>query len=123
MRHTKDNRGESFWDIVEELPGQINVSITKPGESRGFHLHQHKKDYWFVATGVIQVVTSNDLEHWQSQILMNGDYIEIEPENWHAYKNVGGFPAILVYYETEKSGIAREDDYEKPLTVYDGWRR
>lgn len=51
-----------------------------------------------------------------------GDYLEIPPGNWHGYQNIGDTPSIMVYYETAKSGVEREDDMEMSLDVFPEWQ-
>ena len=124
MRHTKDSRGESMWDMVVELPGQINVSITKPLEKRGFHMHEHKVDHWLCVQGDMAVIVANDLTDVRTSELHTmkaGDLMIIPAGMWHAYQNIGDTNSILVYYETAKSGIDRSDDHELPLSMFKDW--
>lgn len=124
MRHTEDTRGHSFWDVFGLLPGQINISTTLPGQKRGFHLHKKKTDHWFLLQGKQYVVLMDQDKKVLKAFEMNpGDLIEIVPGIWHAYQNIGDFPSVMVYYETNKSGVTRDDDFEMPLTEYGEWPR
>lgn len=124
MRKTEDKRGRSYWDIVGELPGQINVSITHKLERRGFHLHKKKTDHWFCAGGRFLVVLHHpDTDKWDRIEMKEGDYLEIKPNIWHAYQNIRPHNSILVYYETNKSGVDRSDDFEMELDVYPLWMK
>lgn len=132
MRHTTDTRGESFWDLFTFLDGQVNISFTKPGEKRGFHLHKKKTDSWRLLQGTQLVVllypfTDDDdtltISSDDKVIIMEaGDSLEIEPGIWHGYQNIGKEVSIMVYHETNKSGVDRDDDYEMPLETYTEWQ-
>lgn len=128
MRATSDTRGNSFWDLFEFLPGQVNVSFTLPGEKRGFHLHKKKTDSWRLLQGTQKVVLlqqdayAAEKEFNTKVIIMKaGDSLEIEPGIWHAYQNIGEEVSIMAYHETNKSGVNRDDDFEMPLDTYDEW--
>lgn len=122
MRTTQDDRGQSFWDVFDVLPGQVNISRTLPKQKRGFHLHKKKTDYWFLLEGKQLVILYDELEDKFRSFTMNaGDSLTIAPGLWHGYMNIGEEPSLMVYYETAKSGPEREDDYEMSLEKYREW--
>jgi len=128
MRTTKDNRGMSFWDLFPDLTGQVNVSITNPGERRGFHCHKTKNDHWNLVKGKIKVVLAYDdydlggSQRVFKEITLNeGDDIVIPAGHYHAFQTISDEPSVLVYYETLKSGVEREDTSTIDLDTYGGW--
>ena len=124
MRKTEDARGYSFWDVFAntDIQGQINISVTKPLQRRGFHLHKEKTDHWFCFEGTLLVVLLHpNYTLIEQHFLLKGDYLKIDPNIWHAYQNVSEKNSTLLYYETKKSGLNRADDYELPLDTFNGW--
>lgn len=126
MRITADTRGRSYWDLIGDHPeklltGQINLSVTAPYQCRGFHLHKKKTDYWFCLEGELLVVLLYASYETQEKILTKGSSLVIQPGIWHAYQCISDSPSILLYYETEKSGANRDDDFELPLNTYNKW--
>lgn len=126
MRRTKDDRGQSFWDLFSQLPGQVNISFTVPGQKRGFHMHNHKIDYWRLLQGKQMVVLIEDYqqptETTRILFMEAGDELDIPSGVWHAYQNVGDEVSIMAYYETAKSGPSRGDDIELPLDTFENWQ-
>lgn len=128
MRHTVDERGESYWDLFPDLTGQVNVSVTNPGQKRGFHLHHTKNDHWNVISGKIKVVLAH-YDHdlggselvFREHILGPGDSILIPAGTSHAFQTIGKEPSVMVYYETLKSGVDRSDTETMSLDSYKGW--
>ncbi len=60
---------------------------------------------------------------WDEFFMVEGDLITIPTNVWHAYQNVGKSESCLLYYETNKSGSKRDDDFEMPLEKYDRWMK
>lgn len=121
MRQTSDDRGHSYWDLFPALLGQINVSVTLPGQIRGFHMHRQKVDHWVVIEGKIKVVLlfEDDEQHVTKELELGpGDEITIPQLLWHAYQTISDTPATMVYYETAKSGTERTDDQYKDPSRY-----
>lgn len=125
MRCTEDLRGNSFWDVFAgtNMEGQINISITKPKQRRGFHLHKKKTDHWFCLEGKLLVfLLDTELKMLAKHIMAKGDYLMIEPNIWHAYQNIDAEDSTLIYYETNKSGSDRSDDFEISLDTIKEWQ-
>lgn len=115
MRITQDLRGQSFWDLFDGLPGQVNISITNPGQRRGPHMHQEKDESIVVISGNVVLY----IEHTR-HILGAGDLLSIGRGLWHGYQGIGAVPAIVAYYETAKSGAEAKDDLVKDWP--EGWK-
>lgn len=135
MRQTEDDRGQSFWDIFDFLPGQVNISVTHPFMIRGFHLHKAKQDNVMVIKGRFKLVlikpkhlpeevksNSTEVDSIEEVILNEGDRYVIDPGIWHGYLNVSFENATMIYHETNKSGTESNDDYCLPYDFY-RWNR
>ena len=126
IRHIKDLRGKSWWDIYPMLPGQVNISITRPKEVRAFHKHLTKENNIFIAKGEYMVVLlDKDMPRAtlraKQVFLSQGDFLCIEPDQWYGFQNIGLEDSIMVYYETKKSGPTMEDDLSLAKEEYRGW--
>lgn len=120
MRHTKDERGKTWWDLFPIEEGQVNCSVTYPKEIRAFHKHLNKEDHIFVANGEFLIVT-NENDKWYRYFLSQGDSAVIERGTWHGFQNIGNEPAIMLYWETEKSEPNCKDDLKMDKEEYKGW--
>ena len=56
MRIFKDTRGKSWFNVFEDIKGQIDVTISYPGTVRAFHYHDLQVEYWFVVKGEYKFV-------------------------------------------------------------------
>ena len=124
MRHTKDERGHTYWQALPVEQGQVNISTTYPGQIRAFHLHRLKEDHVFVVQGQFLLVLGSDDPNepaWTREHLGPGDSLAIPRNVWHGYQCVSPEPAVLVYWETERSGPTSTDDHARPADDYDGW--
>lgn len=119
MRLFKDTRGKSWFDIIEDLPGQIDVTISYPGTIRGFHLHKEKVEYLYAIEGEFKVVLTDPNE---VVYLSQGEKIRIEPGRWHGYQ-VLDEKGIMMEYATHKHNVENPDDFRKPWDEFDHWEK
>lgn len=117
-------RASTFSEFAARTPQQVNVSRSIPGVLRGIHYHHHQHDYWFIASGLAQVVVHNrTTSTHESRDLGPGHGVTIPPGIGH------GFLALtdltLLYAVTQE--YARHDPDEhgyQPLHSATGiqWR-
>jgi UDP-2-acetamido-2,6-beta-L-arabino-hexul-4-ose reductase len=103
-----DERGWFAEFIHTEVFGQVAISTTKPGISRGNHWHNTKIEKFLVVSGSGQVllrkVTDNGL---QPDIISidtnesNGKVIEIPPGYVHSIVNTGEIDMVLLIWGSE----------------------
>lgn len=131
MRTFKDTRGKSWFDIVPETKGQIDITISYPGTVRAFHYHKEKTEWMFVVQGEYKFVliteekltVENGYENKEIVYLSQGDVIKIKPGAWHGYQVLGNQPGIIMEYASHKHDLKEPDDYRKPWNTYDDWER
>ncbi len=118
MRINKDTRGKSFYDIIPEIKGQIDITLNYPGTIRAFHKHLIHTEYIFVIEGELKVRLTHPDE---ILYLSSGEMVKIIPSRWHGYQVLGDQPCYTLYYESEK--WTPEDDLRKPYNAFDNWER
>ena len=120
MRTFKDTRGRSWFDIVPEMVGQIDITANYPGTIRGFHSHDFKTEWFFAITGNFKLVLTDPDEI----IYMSaGDCVRIEPGRWHGYQVLGIEESIMLEYSTHKHNLKNPDDKKKPYNAFDKWEK
>ena len=105
MNFNEDDRAQRLFDIVEELPGQINVSyVASTAHVVAWHMHPFKQvDYWCCLKGSFKVGLKDDAGgmRWEYLSDKNPRVLKIEPGTWHGYKALQP-DSIMLYYLTEK---------------------
>ena len=109
-----DNRGWLFELIKSEQFGQIFVSTTHPGITRGNHGHNTKVEKFCViqGAGVIrfrQVVTNEICEYKVSGD--NIQIVDIPPGYTHSIENVGDTEMVTLFWANEIFNPERPDTY------------
>lgn len=118
MRQFKDTRGKSWFDIVEDLPGQIDITVNYPGTIRAFHRHQRKIEWMFVVQGEFKFhLTNPDEVIYVSQ----GEKVMIDVNRWHGYQALGEKEGIMLEYGLEKHNVENPDDEREVYNKFDDW--
>ena len=119
-----DVRGSLAEFIKQEHFGQIFVSRTKPGVTRGNHYHHTKTEKFLVleGTGLIRMraIEENVIEEYR---VSGSDYqvIDIPPGFAHAITNVGSAELVTLFWSSEVFDPNRTDTYYLPVdTVVEG---
>ena len=112
-----DNRGWLFELIKQEHAGQIFVSLTKPGITRGNHYHHTKVEKFTVIQGeaVIRLrkINSDDVLEYK----VSGEkpeIVDIPPGYTHNIENIGDTDVLTLFWACELF------DPENPDTYYLG---
>lgn len=120
MRIFKDTRGKSWFDLVPEMAGQIDITYNYPGTIRGFHCHEYKTEIFFAVTGEFKLVLTNPDE---IVYMSQGDALKIAPNRWHGYQVLGDKPAIMFEWSSLKFNLDKPDDKRKPYDAFDKWQK
>lgn len=110
-----DNRGELAEFIKSAHFGQIFVSRTKPGITRGNHYHHTKAEKFLVVQGeaVIRLrsiqptLNSQVLEHRVSGLDFR--VVDIPPGFTHSIENVGNSEMVVLFWSSEIFDRSRPD--------------
>lgn len=120
MRSFKDTRGRSWFDIVGEMVGQVDMTVNYPGTIRGFHSHDFKTEWFFAVTGEFKLVMTDPEE---TVYMSQGDVVRIDPRRWHGYQVLGEKEAIMLEYSTQKHNLKNPDDKRKPFDAFNKWEK
>jgi UDP-2-acetamido-2,6-beta-L-arabino-hexul-4-ose reductase len=113
-----DNRGSLAEFIKTPLMGQIFVSRTKPGITRGNHHHSTKTEKFFVVEGhaVIRLrnIRDNSLIEFEVQ---GSDYtpVDIPPGYTHSIENIGKGDLITLFWSSEVFNPEKPDTTFLPV--------
>ncbi len=127
VKMNTDNRGWLFELIKSEQFGQIFVSLTHPGITRGNHGHSTKVEKFCViqGQGVIrfrQVVTNEICEY-----KVSGEHIQIvdiPPGYTHSIENIGDTEMVTLFWANEIFNPEKADTYyEEVLARGEGGTR
>ena len=115
LKKNSDDRG---WlaEFIKSPPfGQIFVSKTKPGVTRGNHWHHTKSEKFYVVQGKAAIKFRNIASGDIVQLFVDGEQpqvVDIPTGYTHYIKNIGDDDVICIFYATEIF------DKEKPDTMY-----
>lgn len=114
----KDNRGTLTEVIKSPHSGQIFVSRTYPGVTRGGHYHNSKVEKFLVLQGEAIVrfrhVLGGDLIEYQ----VSGTELralDIPPGYSHEIENVGKYEMVVMFWANEIFDAANPDTYVLPI--------
>lgn len=110
-----DDRGWLFEFIKSENAGQIFVSQTKPGVTRGNHFHQTKVEKFCVVAGSGVIRLRNVLKEEIIEYAVDADTIkvvDIPPGYTHSIENNGDVDMITLFW------VSQIFDADVPDTFY-----
>jgi UDP-2-acetamido-2,6-beta-L-arabino-hexul-4-ose reductase len=113
-----DNRGDLAEFLKSDRFGQIFVSRTKPGITRGNHFHHTKAEKFLVLEGEALIrlrhLGGNDLETFR---VRGSDYrvVDIPPGYAHSIQNVGATTLVTLFWSTEVFDPSRTDTTLSPV--------
>jgi len=109
-----DARGSLFEAVKTERGGQIFVSRTKPGITRGNHYHNTKTEKFIVVSGNARISFRNIRSGARYDIDVSGEYpkvVDIPPGWTHLIHNTGTSELITVFWASELFDPSRPDTY------------
>jgi UDP-2-acetamido-2,6-beta-L-arabino-hexul-4-ose reductase len=113
-----DDRGSLAEIIKQEHFGQIFVSRTKPGITRGNHYHHTKTEKFFVVEGDglirMRAVQGGHVEEYS---VTGSEYqvIDIPPGFTHSITNVGAGEMVTLFWSSEMFDPNYPDTYYLPV--------
>jgi UDP-2-acetamido-2,6-beta-L-arabino-hexul-4-ose reductase len=115
-----DLRGSLAEFIKQEHFGQIFVSRTKPGLTRGNHYHHSKTEKFFVVEGDglirMRSIEGGPIDEY---IVSGGDYqvIDIPPGFTHSITNIGNGDLVALFWSSEIFDPNRTDTHYLAVDV------
>lgn len=111
--HT-DNRGSLFESIRSDGCGQVFLSTTHPGITRGNHFHTRKVERFVVIDGEAEIKVRRMLTSESHTYRVNGaepQAIDIPILHTHNIKNVGNGPLLTMFWAGEHFDPQDSDTY------------
>lgn len=109
-----DNRGSLFEWIKSEQFGQIFVSTTNPGVTRGNHYHHTKTEKFLVVRGEAVIRFRKLGDTAETKYYVSGDkptVVDIPTGYTHNITNVGNSELITLFWANEIFDMNRMDTY------------
>lgn len=109
-----DNRGSLFEVIKSENSGQVFMSTTVPGITRGNHFHTHKVERFLVATGEAEICLRKLFSDEVVTFKVNGNapsFIDIPTFYTHNITNTGTTELVTLFWANEIFSPERPDTY------------
>lgn len=113
-----DARGSLVEFIKQESAGQLFISRTKPGVTRGNHYHHTKTEKFLVieGEGVIRMRPVDGVE--MVEYLVSGEkpqVVDIPPGYTHSVENTGSGEMITIFWASEVFDPDHPDTYFLPV--------
>jgi len=109
-----DNRGDLFELIKSEQFGQIFISTTKPGITRGDHYHHTKNEKFCVIRGMAEIKFRHILNEKIITYQVSGsepEVVDIPPGYTHSITNIGDSDVITLFWVNEIFNPEKTDTY------------
>ena len=109
-----DARGSLAEVLKSKHAGQIFVSRTKPGVTRGNHWHETKVEKFLVVEGEAVIRFRSLLDDSDTEYRVNGEefrVVDIPPGYAHSIENVGSGELITLFWAVEIFDPSRTDTY------------
>lgn len=121
LTKNSDERGWLVEFIKSRQAGQIFISKTKPGISRGDHWHHTKIEKFLVVEGKGEISFRNKIDDQNIiSYQVDGDsptVLDIPTGYVHAIKNVGETDLITIFWANEMLDKERPDTYYEKVTL------
>jgi UDP-2-acetamido-2,6-beta-L-arabino-hexul-4-ose reductase len=120
LENRTDSRGNLAELIKQKSLGQIFVSTTKPGITRGNHYHHTKTEKFLVVhgAGLIQMRSIEDDGIFEYRV--TGEMfqvIDIPPGVTHSITNIGEDDLVTIFWASETFDPHRPDTYFMPVSA------
>jgi len=113
-----DDRGNLFEAIRADGLGQVFVSTTHPGITRGNHFHTHKVERFLVVSGQAKIRVRKVLTDETHVFDVSGDKlqaIDIPTLHTHNITNVGDGPLLTLFWAGAHFDPDNSDTYFMPV--------
>lgn len=118
LEQKTDARGGLAEFIKSPHIGQVFVSRTKPGVTRGNHYHHTKVEKFFVVqgTGTIRLKHLRTGEMVEIKVSgANFRVVDIPPGYTHSIENVGSTDMVVIFWASEVFDPSRPDTYYREV--------
>lgn len=109
-----DQRGYLFEMVKSEHAGQVFVSRTLPGITRGNHFHDTKVEKFVVIDGRAKIALRHTVSNDSVEYVVTGEECKIVdiPPGWtHSITNIGSTDLITVFWANEIFDAAHADTF------------
>ena len=110
----QDSRGYLFELIKSDQAGQVFVSRTSPGVTRGNHYHHTKIEKFCVVDGIARISFVHTISHETIDYVVEGlecKVVDIPPGWAHRITNIGERDLITIFWANEIFDQGRSDTY------------
>jgi UDP-2-acetamido-2,6-beta-L-arabino-hexul-4-ose reductase len=114
MDKKTDERGHLFELLKTAGSGQVFMSVTHPGVTRGNHYHHDKVERFFVVSGEARITLRHMVTNEVSEFLVRGEdcrAVDIPAGSTHAITNVGDSDMVVLFWASEIFDPERPDTY------------
>lgn len=118
-----DDRGDLFEAIRVDGEGQVFVSTTHPGVTRGDHFHTKKIERFLVLSGQAKIRLRKVMDDNVFTYEVSGDNpqaIDIPTLHTHNITNVGSGPLVTLFWAGEHFDVENADTCCLPVTLSSG---
>jgi len=109
-----DDRGWLFELLKSKYLGQIFISKTKPGITRGNHYHHSKVEKFCVISGIASVKLRHLIDNLTVEYIVDDEkiqIIDIPPGYTHSIKNIGDKDLMTIFWANEIFNQNKPDTY------------
>ncbi len=109
-----DNRGWLFELLKSKHSGQIFISKTKPGITRGNHYHDTKVEKFCVISGTASIKLRHIISNTTVEYIVDDEKIQIvdiPPGYTHSIKNIGDSDLMTIFWANEIFNQDSPDTY------------
>lgn len=104
----KTERPWGYYRVIYEVDGTKVKELTiLPGKSLSMQRHEHRDEYWHVASGECVVEFVND----STQVLVKHSQFKIPAGSWHKLCNIYNKPCTII--EIQSGKMCSEQDIER----------
>ena len=110
----EDARGNLFELIKSKQFGQVFISTTKPGITRGDHYHHTKTEKFCVMQGTAEIRFRNIINNQMQTYTVQGEspeIVDIPPGYTHSITNIGTSDLITLFWANEIFNAEKSDTY------------
>ncbi len=114
LKNNVDNRGHLSEFLKESDFGQLFVSTTKPGITRGNHWHHTKTEKFFVVYGEALIKIRNLDSSQITEFTVNGEsptVVDIPTGYTHNITNIGSGDLVTLFWSSEVFNPQNTDTY------------
>ena len=114
LKKNQDDRGWLAEFIKNEGMGQIFISTTKPGITRGNHWHHTKVEKFFVISGKAEIAFRNVYTDEKIVYTVDGEtptVVDIPVGYTHYIKNIGNEKMICLFWSSQMFDPQNPDTY------------